>query len=51
MADLPQAEERRIITQNNNSAKQLAEVAILPPQSDKGKSRDITAQKVGLIRI
>lgn len=42
------AEKRRLVTQNNNSARELADVAELPPQVDRGKSRDLTAQKVGL---
>lgn len=42
------AEKRRRSTQNNNTGRQLAEVPDSAPQDNIGKSRDITAKKVGL---
>lgn len=42
------AEQRRKLTQNNNTAKELSEVENFPPQIDEGKTRDIVAEKLGI---
>lgn len=42
------AEIRRRVTQNNNTAKKLAEVPNSAHQDSQGKSRDIVAKNVGL---
>lgn len=40
------AEKRKIVTQNNNTARKLAEVADSPRQDEQGKARDIVASKL-----